>query len=61
MDIIPNQKIAELQAENKRLKEALQEIKDKQGKVCNRFDTCKHESCQSSYTSWVIAEQALKD
>ena len=40
---------------------ALKEIKDTQGKVCVDFELCKHESCTSSCTSWMIADKALKD
>jgi len=42
-----------------RLKAALREIKDKQGKVCSEFELCRHVACQSSVTSWMIADQAL--
>ena len=42
-----------------RYRKALEDIK-KEGKVCENFDTCKHESCASSYAAWAIADQALK-
>ncbi len=41
--------------------EALKEIKDTQGKVCNNFELCHHRACQSSYSSWAIADKALRD
>lgn len=40
---------------------ALQEIKDTQGRVCSGFELCNHIACHSSYSSWVIADKALKD
>jgi hypothetical protein len=40
---------------------ALREIKDTQGRVCNGFELCNHIACHSSYSSWVIADKALKD
>jgi hypothetical protein len=39
--------------------EALKEIRDTQGRVCDNFELCNHKSCQSSYSSWAIANQAL--
>jgi rRNA maturation protein Nop10 len=42
-----------------KLRKALQEIHDKQGKVCSEFEICEHISCQSSCSSWFIADQAL--
>jgi len=38
---------------------ALKEIRDTQGKVCDNFELCHHRACQSSYSSWAIANQAL--
>lgn len=38
---------------------ALREIRDTQGRVCLEFELCKHTSCQSSYSSWVISDKAL--
>ena len=43
------------------LYEALLEIKETQGKVCSEFELCTHESCNSSYAAWAIADKALKD
>ncbi|MCK5017496.1 MAG: hypothetical protein KAS32_10550 [Candidatus Peribacteraceae bacterium] len=40
---------------------ALQKIKDEQGVVCQKFESCKHASCRSSYASWAIADIALKE
>lgn len=41
--------------------EALREIIRDQGQVCIHFEFCKHASCRSSYTSWAIADKALKE
>lgn len=38
---------------------ALAEIRRDQGKVCQGFELCVHDACRSSYSSWVIADQAL--
>lgn len=40
---------------------ALKEIRDTQGKVCEEYEICTHRACQSSYDSWAIADQALKN
>lgn len=40
---------------------ALKEIKETQGRVCNVFELCDHKACRSSYSSWAIADKALKD
>lgn len=40
--------------------EALKRIVLEQGLVCEEFMTCTHASCDSSYTSWNIADHALK-
>lgn len=45
--------------EIERLRAALQQIKDEQGKVCAEFEVCCHVACQSSVSSWMIADQAL--
>ena len=42
------------------LKAALAKIKDEEGKVCLEFELCTHASCRSSYSSWAIADAALK-
>ena len=39
---------------------ALRTIKNNYGKVCKDFELCKHESCESSYSAWSIADQALQ-
>ncbi len=39
--------------------DALLKIKD-EGIVCGNYDTCKHSSCKSSHTAWVLADEALK-
>lgn len=41
------------------LRNALQMIKDKQGRVCEQFEICTHVACHSSYASWFIADAAL--
>ncbi len=41
--------------------DALKEIRDKEGWVCENFALCNHSACQSSYSSWAIADKALKD
>jgi hypothetical protein len=46
---------------NRTLYAALKEIRATQGKVCPNFETCSHPGCQSSYSSWVIADNALKE
>ena len=53
--------VSALKTENKKLRDALQEIKDKYGKVCEGFELCKHESCASSYAAWAIADAALRE
>ena len=42
------------------LKKALEEIRDKEGKVCDNYELCHDLSCQSSYSSWAIADIALR-
>jgi hypothetical protein len=42
-------------------REALVNIRDNQGRVCQMFEICTHESCRSSHASWEIADKALKD
>lgn len=39
--------------------EALQRIRESEGKVCADFSTCGHESCNSSYAAWSIADEVL--
>lgn len=48
-----------LEAEHARYKAALEEIRNEQGHVCVAFELCDHIACQSSYTAWAIADQAL--
>lgn len=40
-------------------KKALEKIRDNCGKVCEQYEICEHEACQSSYNSWAIADEAL--
>jgi hypothetical protein len=42
-------------------KEALQKIHDEEGVVCHEYTVCDHATCQSSYTSWAIATQAIEE
>lgn len=39
--------------------DALKDIRKNEGKVCVDFELCKHVACQSSCSSWFIAEKAL--
>ena len=41
--------------------EALERIKNEEGRVCTLNKWCTHISCQSSLMSWVIADKALDD
>ena len=43
-----------------RYRAALEEIKRDQGRVCAEFELCTHAACQSSYSSWAIADKALR-
>ena len=47
--------------EMRRLRAGLQRIVDHEGSVCKNFQTCEHASCCSSYRSWQIAEQLLRE
>lgn len=35
-------------------------IRSRGGKVCGRFETCRHKACESSYGTWAIADEVLK-
>lgn len=39
--------------------EAMRTIKEREGKVCDEYETCTHAACQSSYNAWAIADEAL--
>lgn len=39
---------------------ALEEIRNKEGKVCSQYEICEHVSCSSSYASWAIADEVLR-
>lgn len=52
-------RVAQLVAELNLLHGALEEIKRYYGKVCGSYETCTHESCQSSYAAWATADVAL--
>ena len=51
--------LAASRAEVEKLREALQEIRDKKGKVCAEYETCEHPACASSYESWALAHRVL--
>lgn len=42
------------------LREALVEIKEHYGKVCDNFELCTHAACRSSVSSWMAADAALR-
>lgn len=46
--------------DNADLRAALQRIRDTCGQVCNKFELCDHQACNASYTSWAIADAALR-
>lgn len=50
----------QLEAEVERLRAALERIRRDEGKVCAEFTECEHRACQSSYTAWAIADEALQ-
>ena len=54
-------KIDSLKEVAEKMVQALTEIKDTCGKVCEEFELCTHESCRSSVRAWMIAEKALRD
>lgn len=39
---------------------ALKEIHNTSGNVCEEYDLCDHDSCRSSSSAWIIADQVLK-
>ncbi len=45
--------------EVERLREALLEIRNDEGRVCDVYELCDHVACASSYAAWVIADMAL--
>lgn len=47
------------QAEVRRLREHLQTIRDHYGKVCDGYELCRHEACESSVGAWSEADAAL--
>jgi hypothetical protein len=48
-----------LEIELTRYKHALERIKKDEGKVCDNFMECNHRACNSSYSAWAIADEAL--
>jgi len=50
---------AALRAELDRVRTALEEIKEKEGRVCEEFELCRHVACASSYAAWQIADAAF--
>lgn len=45
----------------KRYHGALTTILRDHGKVCEEFETCRHESCRSSVASYFVAERAMRE
>jgi len=43
----------------KELEEAAEKIRDEEGHVCGAYEICNHIACESSYRSWVIANEVL--
>jgi len=41
------------------LEAALVKIRDEEGRVCDAYEVCDHRACESSYRSWVIADDVL--
>lgn len=46
-------------AADQHLRDALREIRDKCGRVCDNYELCDHRACASSYNAWAIADAAL--
>ena len=53
------QDLAKAESQNAELLEALEEIHNKEGQVCENYGACSHLVCKSSYTAWVIADEAI--
>lgn len=51
--------VVSLVAEVRRLREALQTIRDHYGRVCNNYELCHHVGCYSSVGAWMEADAAL--
>jgi len=51
--------LAELRAQNERLRAALEQINRESGQVCPEFETCSHGPCQGSSAAKLIALEAL--
>jgi hypothetical protein len=58
-DIEQDPVIIELQRQLGVATTALERIRSECGVVCSEFETCAHTACQSSYTAWDIANEAL--
>jgi hypothetical protein len=58
--VLLQQQNQQLKSYNARLSTALVLIRDREGRVCEDYATCKHESCRSSHSSWDIADTALR-
>lgn len=41
--------------------DALKEIRENYGQVCEEFEFCRHIACQSSVSCWMTADKALKE
>ena len=57
---VPADRVKALEAENARLRAALQTIRDNYGQVCEEFEICQHPACASSCGAWLLADDALK-
>jgi hypothetical protein len=51
--------MAATEREVAKYREALERIKREEGKVCQNFELCSHPACNSSYSAWAIADEAL--
>ncbi len=54
-----HEKLVAAQQHIEDLETGFKDIRDNYGKVCSNFETCHHESCRSSYSSWSIACKQL--
>jgi hypothetical protein len=48
------------EARAERYAEALREIWNTEGHVCDEFETCAHVGCRSSYAAWQIADKTIR-
>jgi len=50
-----------LVSDNRILLQAVSNIRKNEGRVCEGYEMCEHNSCGSSYNSWAIASKAIDD